>query len=86
MIKATCVFLIVETRPTPKVSVASVAGDSNAFELARRDRHALATRLVADVRHVTFTSFVARLADVTFCQRVCQVCDHVIVLMNVVLK
>ena len=56
--------MIVETRPTPKVSVARVAGDSDAFEPARGARHPVAVCEVADVRDVTATSFVARLAGV----------------------
>ena len=78
--------MYVETRPTPKVSVARVAGDSNALERARRAGHAVGARLVAYMRDVTSTSFVASPADVTSRHRAGQTCDHVIMFMDGVVK
>ena len=61
-------------------------GDSNTIELTQRARHAVATRLVTNERHVSSTTFVARFTDVLFCHNTCQVCDHVIVPINVIVK
>ena len=88
----TCGFLlalflmIAETRPTSKVSVTFFAGDSNAFVRTRRARHAVDTRLVTDVYHVSFTPFVASLTVVLFCHRARQICNLVIMSMDIVAK
>lgn len=62
-----CTQLVVrETRGVSKVPMAVVAGDSNLRECARRTDHAIATRLVADVRDVAFTRLAASFTHVLF--------------------
>jgi len=55
-----------EKRGVCKVPMAVVAGDSNLCEYARRTDHAIATRLVADVRFVAFTRIAASFTHVIF--------------------
>ena len=55
-----------ETRGVSKVPMAVVAGDSNLRECARWTEHAIATRLVADVRDVAFTRIAASFTQYFF--------------------
>ena len=78
--------MLVERCLAPKVPVARIAGDSNALERARGARHAVAARLVADVRDVTSTPFVTPPADVTSRHRSSNVRDHVLVMLRIVIE
>jgi len=78
--------MLVETCIAPKVPVARVAGDSNALERARGAGHAVAARLVADLRDVTSISFVTPLANVTSRHRASYVRDHVVVMFRIVIE
>ena len=46
-------LVIVKTRLTPKLSITRIARVSKTRECARRNRHAVVTRLIARVSHVT---------------------------------
>ena len=71
--------MLVETLATSKMPIAVVAGDSKVGERARRASHAVATRLVTDVRDVPCTCFVARFTYVLLSHCPSKVGDHMIV-------
>ena len=82
-----CAHLVVrETRGFSKVPMAVVAGDSNLRECARRNDHAIATRLVADVRDITFTRLAASFKHVLFRHGTGKFRYDVIMLFDLVIK
>ena len=78
--------VIIETNLASKMSIAFVRGESNTFKCARRTGHAFATRLMADELSVVSTTFVASLTDVLLHHAYRQVCDHVIVPIDIIVK
>ena len=82
-----CAQLVVsETRGVSNVPMAGVAGDSNLSECARRTDHAIATRLVADVRVVAFTRLAAIFTHVLFRHGTGKIRYDVIILFDLVVK
>ena len=69
--------MVVVTCGASKMPMAVVAVDSNIGEQARRAGHAIATRLVTDVRYVTSTCFVATFTHVLTSHGTSKICDHV---------
>ena len=63
-------LVVSEIRPTSKMSVTFVAGETNFGELARKANHAIAARLVTDVLFHSYkfccTPYRRTLAPVTF--------------------
>jgi len=55
-----------ETRGVSKEPISVIAGDSNLRECAWKTDHAIATRLVADVRDEAFTRLTASFTHVLF--------------------
>ena len=72
-------LVIVVACAASKMPVALGAGDSKVGERARRASHAVATRLVTDVRDVPCTCFVARFTYVLLSHCPSKVGDHMIV-------
>ena len=82
-----CTQLVVrDTRGVSKVPMAVVAGDSNLRECARRTDHAIASRLVADVRDVAFTRLAASFTHVLFRHGTGKVRYDVIMLFDLIIK
>jgi len=82
-----CALLVFgEIRATSEVPIAVIAGDSNFGERTRRAGHAVATRLVADVRDVPSTCFVAPFKCVLFRHGSSKFCDHMIVSFDIIIK
>ena len=75
--------MFVETRANSKMPIAVVAGDSNVGERARRAGHAIAKRLITDVRDFTCKRFVARFTIVLLSHCRNTFSDHVIVSFDV---
>ena len=78
--------MVVETRATPKMSIAAVAGDSKFGESAQRSGHAIGTRLVEDLRDVTSTCFVAPFTHVLSSHGTSKFCDHAIISFDIIVK
>jgi len=82
-----CARLVVrETRGVSEVSMAVVAGGSNLREYARWTDHAIATRLVTDVRDVAFTHLAASFIHVLFRHGTVKVRYDVIMLFDLIIK
>jgi len=77
-------LVIIITILTSKVCITFVTRNSNTFECARKASHACATRLIAVVSSVASTTFAASLTDVLFCHITRQVCNHVIVPLDII--
>jgi len=75
-----------ETNGVSKMPMAVVVGDSKLRECARRTNHAIATRLVADVRVVPFTRLTASFTHVLFRHGTGKFCYDMIMSFDFVVK
>ena len=79
-------LVVRETRGVSKVPMGVVAWVSKHSDCARLTDHAIATRLVADVRDVTFTRLAASFTYVLFRNGTGKVRYDVIMLFDLVIK
>jgi len=79
-------LIVIETRLTFKMSVASVAGDANVVVCARRACHTVGTRLVTDMCYIAPTTFMTCIIYVHFSHCACKVSYHMIMSFHIVVE
>ena len=79
-------LMLVKTRPTPEISIAQLAWDSNMGKRAWRNWHTITTRLFAFMCHVTTTSFITSFKHISFSHRTCNINNHMIMACYVIIK